>query len=129
MAKFEKRQIKATIDKWRKILQIEPRWKIRFEIKNSPSEMSEGYNDAQACVDVESSYFSATIEFNAAEIAENELDEVVLHELLHIILEPLSCVAACGLGKKYEEMNTTLTESTIERLSSGYLNLYHKKRK
>lgn len=122
--KLESRQIKAEIDKWRKILKLEPQWNIRFEIRNSSNKMSAGNEDALACIDVDLRYFVANIEFNAPEIEEKELDGIILHELLHIIIEPISCSSGCGLGKKFEEMNSILCESTIERLMPGYLSLY-----
>lgn len=86
--------------------------------------MSEGNQDAMACISVDLRYFIAEIEFNSPEIEEDELEGVILHELLHIIVEPLSCAAGCGLGKKFGEMNSILCESTIERLMPGYLYLY-----
>lgn len=122
--KLEPRQVKTTIERWRKILKLEPHWNIRFEIRNSSNEMSAGNEDSMACIAVDLRYFNATIEFNAPEINEQDLESVVLHELLHIILEPISCSSGCGLGKKFEEMNSILCESTIERLVPGYLHLY-----
>lgn len=86
--------------------------------------MSEGNEDAMACISVDLRYFIAEIEFNAPEIEEQDLEGVILHELLHILIEPLSCAAGCGLGRKFEEMNSILCESTIERLMPGYLYLY-----
>lgn len=118
-------QLRSVISRWRKILEIEPRWNIHFHIRNSPNLMSAGNEDALACIDVDLKYFVADIEFNAAEIDdEDELEGVVLHELLHIIIEPISCAATCGMGKKFDEMSSILCESTIERLMPGYLTLY-----
>lgn len=123
--KLEQRQVKAIISKWRKILQLEPHWDIRFQIRNSSNEMSAGNEDAMACIVVDLRYFLANIEFNTPEIEASDLEAVVLHELLHIIIEPLSCASGCGLGPKFEEMNSILTESTIEKLMPGYLHLYN----
>jgi hypothetical protein len=125
MTKIDSHQVKKAIGRWRKILQIEPFWKIEFEVRHSSSEMSEGNQDSMACINVDLRYFVAEIEFNATEIEQNELDATVLHELLHILIEPLACAAGCGLGKKFEEMNSILCESTIERLMPGYLTLYN----
>lgn len=127
MMKLDKHHVKILINRWRKILELESNWKIEFEIRNSASEMSDGNQDSMACIHVDLRYFVADIEFNATEIDENELDAVILHELLHIIVEPLALSSACGMGKKYEEMNSVLCESTIERLLPGYLNLYQQK--
>lgn len=124
MAKLETRQVKLGIDKWRKILRIEPQWSIKFEVRSSANEMSDGNQDAMACINVDLRYFIAELEFNSSEIDEGQLDSVILHELLHILIEPLSCSSACGLGEKFEPMNSILAESTIERLMPGYLYLY-----
>ena len=124
MMKLESRQVKKVVDRWRKILKLESHWNIEFKIRNSSNEMSDGNQDAMACIHVDLRYFAAEIEFNATEISEGELDGVVLHELLHIIMEPIACASGCGLGRKFEEMNSILCESTIERLLPGYLLLY-----
>jgi len=125
MMKLEQRQVKLIIDRWRKILQLEPYWNIKFSIRNSSNQMSPGNEDAMACIIVDLRYFVADIEFNAPEINEGELEAVILHELLHIVIEPLSTSSGCGLGRKFEEMNSILTESTIEKLMPGYLYLYN----
>lgn len=125
MMNLQTRQVKAIIDRWRKILHLEPNWHIKFQIRNSSNEMSAGNEDAMACIVVDLRYFIADIEFNAPEIDEPDLEAVVLHELLHIIVEQLSCSSGCGLGKKFEEMNSIFTESTIEKLMPGYLYLYN----
>lgn len=122
---LQPKQVKLIIDRWRKILHLEPHWNIKFQVRKSSNEMSMGNEDAMACIVVDLRYFIADIEFNAPEIEEPELEAVVLHELLHILIEPLSCSSGCGLGKKFEEMNSILTESTIEKLMPGYLVLYN----
>ncbi len=126
MMKLESKAVKQVIGRWRNILHLEPYWQIKFQIRNSSNEMSDGNQDSMACIHVDLRYFVAEIEFNATEINDGELDAVVLHELLHIILEPITCSSACGLGRKFEEMSSILCESTIERLMPGYLELYQK---
>lgn len=123
--KLEKSQIKIEIEKWRKILHIEPIWNITFDIRDSSNDMSSGNEDSVACIAVDLRYFIANIEFNAPEIQECDLQAIILHELLHILIEGLACSSGCGLGEKFEEINIILTESTIERLSLGYLYLYN----
>lgn len=89
--------------------------------------MSEGNEDALACSNISSSYFVVDMEFNVQEIEDEiELEKTIIHELLHIIVEPLSEAVECGLGKKFAAMSTSLTESTIERLVPGYLYLHNK---
>lgn len=118
--------VKQKINQWRTILDIEKRWIINFSIRANPLEMSEGNEDSMACIFVQSGYFSASIEINSIEIDEHELDATILHELLHILLDPLATSSDGGLGKNQQELNSILVESTIERLMPGYLNLYKK---
>lgn len=118
--------LKAKIKEWRTILDIEKRWTINFSIINNPLEMSAGNEDAMACIFVQSGYFIANIELNTVEIDEHELDATILHELLHIFIDPLATSSSGGLGKSQEELNSILIESTIERLMPGYLCLYNK---
>jgi len=117
--------LKQKIRQWRTILDIEKRWTINFDIRNNPLEMSEGNEDAMACIFVQSGYFSASIEVNTLEVDENELDSTILHELLHILIDPLATSSGNGLEKEHEELNSILVESTIERLMPGYLYLYN----
>ena len=87
--------------------------------------MNAGNETAQADIRVEWGYFFAVVEFNAHEIAnEDVLDEVVCHELLHVVLAPLSSFAENGAGKVFNEHAINLTERTIEQLMPGYLALY-----
>lgn len=118
--------VKQKINQWRTILDIEKRWTINFSIRTNPLEMSEGNEDSMACIFVQSGYFSASIEINSIEIDEHQLDATILHELLHILLDPLATSSDGGLGKNQQELNSILVESTIERLMPGYLNLYKK---
>ena len=124
--KLDPKQVKAKIKMWQGILKLEPLWNVSFKIRNSAMDMSEGNEDAMACIAVDLRYFMAEIEFNSPEIEEGDLDCIILHELLHIILEPIAISSGCGLGEDYEEMNSVLTESTIERLMPGYLGLFEK---
>lgn len=125
--KLESKFIAKEVRKWRKILQIEPKWSITINIRNTIEEIVAGNEDALASIDIELGYFMATLEINTTNIKDDDdLDSIILHELLHIIIEPLACSSGCGLGKKFEEMNLILCESTIERLMPGYLTLYKK---
>ena len=129
--KITSQLLKQKIKLWRTILDIEKRWVINFQIRDNPLEMSEGNEDAMACIYVQSGYFNANIELNTVEVSEDELDSTILHELLHILIDPLATSSGGGIGKEHEELNSILVESTIERLMPGYLHLYnlaHKKK-
>jgi hypothetical protein len=120
--------LKTKIKEWRAILDIEKRWIINFAIRNNPLEMSDGNEDSMACIFVQSGYFNASLEINAVEIHdEHQFNSTVLHELLHILIDPLATASRSSLGKSHEELNSMLIESTIERLMPGYLFLYNKK--
>lgn len=80
--------------------------------------MSSGNEDAEACITVSLSYLTAFIEFNESLIDERELDAIIAHEMLHIVVEPLSSLAYQGLGKRFSRAAEDATESLIERLVS-----------
>lgn len=124
--KLEKKVMAAKVKEWRDILQIDPQWDITFEIIDNPLNMSDDCEGSMACIGVDLDYFSAHIEFNSVEISKDDLDYIVLHELLHILMEPISQAASQGLGKKFEKIGITFCESTVERLIPGYLKLYGK---
>ena len=107
------------IKKWMKRLRFDPAWTIRYKIV-SAKDMDENAEDALACVEI-SDYFSAEILFCQERLEAKALDEVVVHELLHIILHPVALALQDSMGKDHSQLLTNMMESTIERLVPGYL--------
>lgn len=86
--------------------------------------MPKNSRDCMACIISELGYFNATIWFNEKEIdTEEELEGAIGHELLHIILEPLSAIATAGIAPKFESYVSDITESTIETVMHGFMKM------
>ncbi len=109
---LEPKVIDRKIKMWAKKLNVDS-FKIDFTISEDSSEDS---IDNMAEIEISLAYNNAHIVFFAPAIRENQLDEVVIHELLHLVLEPLSSMLYQSMNKKFEKLVEDTVESTIERI-------------
>lgn len=78
---------------WRDVLQIEPYWKIQLTICESSDEIPDGHTECQGWIEV-SKYDHAVLVLNETMIADaDDLDDTLIHELLHIRFKPLEIAA------------------------------------
>jgi predicted metal-dependent peptidase len=106
---------------WRNHLKISPKWDIFFYLHQNSNEMPEDSQDVEACIDVDMAYFNATIDFNGPLINDKNVDNVIVHELLHIIVEPLDHFALLATPEKYHDQIRIFAESMIENLIPGVM--------
>ena len=111
--KLENNTLSKKINYWKKKIGVD-KFKIDFVISedSSPDDIN-----TEADIEISLAYLNATITFYSPAIKESELDKVIVHELLHLILEPLSSILYQSMGKKYDKFVNDLIESTIEILS------------
>lgn len=118
---ISKKTFHKKIKFWRNHLKINPKWDIYFLLHENSNDMPEDCKDIEACIEVDLAYFDATMDFNGPRIDENNIDNVIVHELLHILVEPLDNFALMAAPKKYHDQVRVFAESMIENLIPGVM--------
>jgi hypothetical protein len=122
-------KLQARVNYWRKLFQLGEMWDIRVHIVKAEEPIPEDAKDAAGTCEPDSSYFQADVTFYEAHIhTASDMDEVVCHELLHIVFDPLEIAAKSSLGPSHDSLSDMLVESTIERLSRAFCVLARRKR-
>lgn len=111
-----RQQINKRLKYWRKKMSIDPRYDITFIIHENINDMDEDFRHLEACSEIDMAYFNVKIEFNGQRLNDKNINNVVIHELLHIIVEPLSHFTGLAVSEKYQDMVRILTERMIENL-------------
>jgi len=109
------------MSKWCPLLGIDKRWHIQVKIFEENEDWP--FEDAVAAIRPSPGSFQAFLRLNAKACAEDEhtLEHIVLHELVHIVLWPLSRVARDGLGEDHEATWRDIMESTVEQMTRALL--------
>ena len=116
-----RKTIAKKINYWRKHLQLNTKWDITFDLYANSNDMPEDARDMEACIEVDLAYFNAHIELNGPMLNNDNVDNVLVHELLHIILEPLDNFALMATNERYHDQVRIFTESAIENLIPGVM--------
>jgi len=119
-----------TIKKWRSILYIDPLWNIYIDVFDD-----EEMPLALARVDASSTeYYMATIElsYSMLQMVEEEfmekIDDIICHELLHLVMIDFFRTAQVAAGES-EEMHKELKykyEQFTSRLQRAFMDMYKK---
>jgi hypothetical protein len=128
--KVDEKYVRGRVDYWRKLLAFEKRWKIIVNIIPTVEQMSEDQKSSAAFVNIESAYFQADITI-CLENNKNkqDLDDTIVHELIHIILDPLDKIVQETLLASGPDFSTMVTEQVVERLMSVVTNIHRKAKK
>ena len=122
---MERAEITALFEKYIRKLRITPAWDVRLELVEDPSWPKTG--DFKIDCDDR----KAILLLNAANPTQENPEEVIVHELMHIKMYPLdqvteSLIANCfeegspASGFAYRQFFTTL-EQTVEELAKCFL--------
>ncbi|MBQ3934321.1 MAG: hypothetical protein II715_00740 [Clostridia bacterium] len=122
---MEKSEITALFDKYVKKLRITPSWDVRLEFVEDPEWKKSG--DFKIDCDDR----KAVLLLNASNPAQQNVEEVIVHELMHIKMYPLdqvteSLIESCfeegsaASGFAYRQFFTAL-EQTVEELAKCFL--------
>ena len=122
---MERREIEALFDKWCKKLRLNPDWDIRLQLVDDPSWKKTG--DFQVDCDDK----KAILLLNWTHPKQENLEEVIIHELMHLKMYPLdqvteSLIANCfeegsaASNFAYQQFFVTL-EQTVEELAKCFL--------
>ena len=117
--------IQALFEKWCQKLRIVPAWDVRLEFVEDPQWRKTG--DFKIDCDDR----KAVLMLNAANPKQENLEEVIVHELLHLKLYPLDQVTESLITSSFEEGTPawefayrqffTALEQTVEELAKCYL--------
>lgn len=117
--------IQALFEKWCQKLRVVPAWDIRLEFVEDPDWRKTG--DFKVDCDDK----KAVLMLNAANPKQENLEEVIVHELLHLKLYPLDQMTEALIVSSFEEGTPawefayrqffTALEQTVEELAKCYL--------
>ena len=122
---MEKEAIRAAFDKYVRKLRITPAWDVRLEFVEDPAWPKTG--DFKIDCDDR----KAILLLNAVEPKQENLEEVIVHELMHIKMYPLDQVTESLIANCFEEGSAagrfacqqffTALEQTVEELTKCFL--------
>ena len=122
---MNREQIQALFDNWCRKLRIVPSWDIRLEFVEDPVWPKTG--DFKIDCDDK----KAELMLNAANPKQENIEEVIVHELLHLKLYPLDQVTESLIVSHFEEGTPAWNfayqqffnalEQTVEELTKCYL--------
>lgn len=122
---MDREKIQQLFEKWSKKLRVVPSWDIQLEFVEDPQWRKTG--DFKIDCDDR----KAILMLNAANPKQANLEEVIVHELLHLKLYPLDQITESLILSQFEEGTPawnlayreffTALEITVEELSKCYL--------
>ena len=122
---MEKEQIQALFEKWCQKLRIVPAWDVQLEFVDDPQWRKTG--DFKIDCDDR----NAVLLLNEANPKKENLEEVIVHELLHLKLYPLDQVTESLIVSQFDEGTPawnfayreffTALEITVEELTKCFL--------
>lgn len=121
--KVTESSIRGVIARWRPRFGLDDRWSIDVRTYNEYARWPKSKKGAMAYVEPDIAYFKATIHVNlpAFEQYATTLEEVIVHELAHIVAWPMSVVARDALGKDHEATWEIMMEQMIETFTRALL--------
>lgn len=123
-------EVKALFDKWIETLRIKNSWDIKLEFITDPNFKKTG--DFKIDCDDR----KAILMLNALNPKQENLEEVIVHELLHLKLYPLDQLTESLIDNHYQKDTPqynviytqfmTMLEQTVEELTKCYLGSFGK---
>lgn len=117
--------IDIIFDKWCKKLRITPQWDVRLQVVNDPAWKKTG--DFK----IDPTDRKAIIMINGVSPKQENLEEVIVHELMHVKMYPLDQVCESLIKSNFEEGSTARNfaynqffenlEMTVEELTKCFL--------
>lgn len=118
---ISKKDLHRKIKFWRNHLKINPKWDFYVTLHSNSNTMPEDFRELEACCEIDMAYFNANFDFNVSLLNDENIDNVIIHELLHIITEPLNHFALLAIPEKYHSQIRIFNESMIENLIPGIM--------
>ena len=109
---------KQRVREWVEDFDIDTFFKIYVKVNNAPDpSLKKRWRKCQAFIKVDGSYGGVSLVLNAYNFEKEELDEVIAHELGHVLLDDIDDLLSQLLGPKLKEYVTKVIERTNERFA------------
>jgi len=107
------------VRRWRRRLGLESRWQINVTVHETVDEWPEVHAGDVAYIAVSPGYFQADLHIDktAAEQCLEPLEDVVLHELVHIVTWPLWVVVRDTVGSISADAARDMNEAVTEQIT------------
>lgn len=114
---------KRVVEKWRTLLGINPLYRIFLRVNNTPDPKLKPKEraDVEALCDVDQAYWKVTITLNAYEFEAKDLEYVLVHELLHVVMARTESLIRESYGDKHHGTAINLIESNVEQLAQAFM--------
>ena len=122
---MERIKIEALFEKWCKKLRIVPNWDVRLELVEDPAWRKTGD------IKIDCDDRKAVLMLNVANPKQENPEEVIVHELLHLKMYPLDQLSESLITSNFEEGTPawnfayqqffTALEPTVEELAKCFL--------
>jgi Zn-dependent peptidase ImmA (M78 family) len=109
---------KEKVQQWVEIFDVDTFYKIYVKVNNVPDQsLKKRWRKCQAFIKVDSAYGGVSLVLNAYNFERDELDEVIAHELGHIVLDDIDELLTELLGRQLRKNVTKIIERTNERFA------------
>ena len=122
---MERQALEALFDKWTKKLRVVPAWDVRLELVEDPAWRKTGD------IKIDCDDRKAVLMLNAVSPRQENMEEVIVHELMHLKLYPLDQTTESLIDSCFEQdspaQNFAMTqfmttlEQTVEELAKCFL--------
>ena len=122
---MEKQEIQVLFDKWTKKLRIAPAWDVALEFVEDPAWRKTGD------IKIDCDDRKAVLMLNATHPKQENIEEVIVHELMHLKMYPLDQTTESLITSCFEEDSPaqdfamtqfmTTLEQTVEELTKCFL--------
>ncbi len=123
------KEVGALIRKWRDILGINPRWEFMITVYETEEDTPRKKRHLAAWIDNRGPYLRSYLGVNVwqPEVQE-DLETVITHELLHLLMDRIDVALRESLGKKFEKTYEEMLESVVCSLEQAFLAVRPKKK-
>lgn len=116
------RDVARRVQRWRRILGLGRDWQINVRVLDAPEHAEDDRNDATAYIKVEPGYFFANMTVNGWHVdKDTDLDHVIVHELVHVLLQPVCTIVESAMGEHMSEVAEQNMEALCERIARAVL--------
>ena len=109
---------------WLFELGLDRLWHVGVRVNARPKDCEdEEHRDAVSFIEVKDGYFSARLDVNAYNLIGEDLEQVVAHEMMHVVLWRLAALCDAGHDEKMHGVIRVEVEDVVESVSRALARL------